>query len=86
MTPTEAIANLRAMCRPRELTAEQRAALVALRGELWILMDAAGRADEKLDGPLRGLLPQLDVAGVLRGLDRIELLLAEDRRARGLAS
>jgi len=80
----DALAKVRAMIKPRELTAQQRASLIALRSSLSNVIRAANEAHSIIDTSLRGLMPGVDASGIFSALDHIEKLLADDRRARGV--
>lgn len=79
-----ALAKLRAMCEPRALSKDQRLALIALRASLSRTIAAAAEADLIIDEKLKGIMPGLDASGIFLALMRVDGLLADDRRARGL--
>jgi len=73
------------MIKPRELTAQQRASLIALRSSLSNVIRAANEADSIIESSLRGLMPGVDASGIFSAMSAIDRLLADDRRARGVA-
>lgn len=79
-----AMQQIRAMCKPRELTQQQRAALIALRASLCRVICAAREADNIIESSLQGLMPGVNASGIFSALTNIEKLLADDRRARGV--
>ena len=83
MNAAAALATVRAMCKPRELSPEQKRALSALRASLSRVICAANEADTIIEKSLQGVMPGLDAAGIFSALSRIDALLADDRRARG---
>lgn len=84
MNATAAIQTLRAMLAPRELSPQERAALVALRGQLFSMIAIAQQTDELIAEKLRGIVPAVDFSELLLAYDQANRLLDADRKARGL--
>lgn len=78
----DALAKVRAMIKPRELTAQQRASLIALRASLSNVIRAANEADSIIESSLQGLMPGVNASGIFSAMSSIDRLLADDRRAR----
>lgn len=76
-----AIAQVKAILAPRELTTEQRLACHAARAHLNALAAMVRDFNDAAE-PLRGYMAPINLAAVRLRLQSIDQLLADDRKAR----